>query len=127
VAHNANYLVWFELARVDFLAHFAGGYNALRAHGIEAFVTESYIRYGAPAHFDDAIRIHSRCLDVRGARFRFEYLVERDGEQVAEGWTAHGCVDAQTLRPTRVPNWLVEAIATAAEQAGQPAPSSSES
>jgi len=118
VAHNAAYLVWFEVARVDYLERFAGGYPALRARGIEAFVTEASLRFGAPARFDDRLRIHARCRDVRGARFRFEYLVERDGERVADGWTAHACVDAQTFRPTRVPDWLAEAIAKAE---GQPA------
>ncbi len=33
-----------------------------------------------------------------------------DGERIADGWTAHACVDGQTLRPTRVPAWLVKAI-----------------
>jgi acyl-CoA thioesterase FadM len=53
---------------------------------------------------------------VRGARFRFEYALERTSEPrglVAEGWTAHACVDARTLRPTRMPEWLREAIAEA--------------
>jgi acyl-CoA thioester hydrolase len=113
VVHNAVYLVWFELARVDYLAAFAGGYRLLRERGVEALVTESHVRYGAPARFDDRLRVHARCRGVRGARFRFEYLVERDGEQVADGWTAHACVDRGTLRPTRVPGWLVEAIVAA--------------
>ena len=64
-----------------------------------------------PARFDDRLLVHSRCLDVRGARFRFEYAVERDGALIAEGWTAHGTVDAKTLRPTRTPQWLSAAIA----------------
>jgi acyl-CoA thioester hydrolase len=113
VAHNAAYLVWFEVARVDYLAAFAGGYPALRERGIEAFVVEANVRYGAPARFDDRIRVHARCVDVRGARFRFEYALEREGERVADGWTKHACVDARTLRPTRVPRWLAEAIARA--------------
>ena len=113
VANNSVYLVWFEVARVDYLARFAGGYQALRDRGLEAFVTEASVRYGVPARFDDRLRVHARCRDVKGARFRFEYLVERNGERVADGWTAHACVDAKTLRPTRVPGWLVEAIATA--------------
>ena len=50
---------------------------------------------------------------MRGARFRYEYAFERDGRLVADGWTAHATVDAATLRPTRVPAWLVEAIASA--------------
>ncbi len=110
VAHNAAYLVWFEVARVEFLERFAGGYPALREHGIEAFVTEAHVRYGIPARFDDRLRLCARCGDVRGARFRFDYLLERDGERVADGWTAHACVDARTFRPTRVPAWLAAAI-----------------
>lgn len=110
VAHNASYLVWFEVARVEFLERFAGGYPALREHGIEAFVTEAHVRYGVSARFDDRLGLHARCVDVRGARFRFEYLLERDGARVADGWTAHACVDARTHRPTRVPDWLAEAM-----------------
>lgn len=115
VVHNSVYLVWFELARVEFLERFADGYPALRASGIEAFVTEAHVRYGAPARFDDRLALHARCVDVRGARFRFEYLVERDGERVADGWTAHACVDARTHRPTRVPPALAQAIAMASD------------
>ena len=113
VAHNATYLVWFEIARVDYLAAYAGGYAALRARGIEAFVVEANVRYGAPARFDDRLTIHARCRDVRGARFRFEYAVERNGDHIADGWTRHACVDARTFRPTRVPAWLADAIARA--------------
>ena len=112
VVHNSVYLVWFEIARVEFLERFAGGYPALRASGIESFVTEAHVRYGAPARFDERLALHARCVDVRGARFRFEYLVERDGERVADGWTAHACVDARTHRPTRVPADLASAIAS---------------
>jgi len=124
IAHNAAYLVWFEVARVDYLARFAGGYKALRERGIEALVTESHVRYGAPARFDDVLRVHTRCVDIRGARFRYEYLVERDGERVADGWTAHAIVDSATFRPTRIPGWLLEAIRLA-EDRPAPAPSSS--
>jgi len=113
IAHNAAYLVWFEVGRVDYLAHHAGGYTALRESGIEALVTESHVRYGAPARFDDLLRLHLRCVDVRGARFRYEYLLERDGERVADGWTSHATVAAKTFRPTRIPAWLVDAISEA--------------
>jgi acyl-CoA thioester hydrolase len=120
VAHNSNYFVWFEVARVNYLARHAGGYQRLRDEGIESFVLESHARFHAPARFDELIAVHARCLAVRGARFRFEYLVDRGGTALADGWTEHGTVDATTLRPTRIPAWLVEAIATA-EAAGPPA------
>jgi acyl-CoA thioester hydrolase len=113
IVHNSVYLVWFELARVDYLERFAGGYPLLQRRGLEALVLESHVRYLTPARFGDRVRIHARCSDVRGARFRYDYAVERDGERLADGWTAHAVVDARTLRPTRVPEWLAEAIATA--------------
>ena len=123
VAHNAAYLVWFEVARVEYLERFAGGYPSLRERGIEAFVTEANVRYGVPARFDDRLLLEARCTDVRGARFRFEYLLTRGPDRIADGWTAHATVDAGTFRPTRVPEWLAEAIASAEatrEVAGAP-------
>ncbi len=110
VANNASYLVWFEVARVEFLERFAGGYPALRDQGMEALVTEAHVRYGAPARFDETLHVHARCVDVRGARFRYEYALERDGARIGDGWTGHACVDARTFRPTRVPDWLRDAI-----------------
>src|SRR4051812_18110299 len=121
IAHHAVYLVWFEVARVEYLAAFAGGYPHMRAQGLEALTIETQTRYLAPARFADRLRVHVRIEDVRGARFRFEYAVESvaDGSLVAEGLTKHACVDAKTFRPTRMPAWLAEAIGRA--EAGAPA------
>jgi acyl-CoA thioester hydrolase len=113
LAHHAVYLVWFEVARIDYLARFRGGYPELQAEGIEALTTEAQVRYLAPARFDDRLAVLCTCGELRGARFRFDYRVEREGELVADGWTRHACVDAVTHRPTRVPAWLVEEIASA--------------
>jgi acyl-CoA thioester hydrolase len=114
IVHNSQYLVWFEIARVEYLREFAGGYQALRDRGIEALVLESHVRYRRPARFDDELLVHTRCVGVRGARFRFEYAIARDDEDVlADGHTEHACVDSATLRPTRLPEWLVAAIRSA--------------
>lgn len=110
IAHHAGYLIWYEVARIDYLARFRGGYPGIQAEGYEVLTTEAHVAYRATAGFDDRLRINARCRDLRGARFRFEYLVERDGEVVADGWTAHAVVDAKTFRPTRVPSWLREEI-----------------
>ena len=124
VAHNSNYFVWFEVARVEYLDRYAGGYQRLRDLGIEALVLETHVRYLKPARFDDELLVHARCLGVRGARFRYEYAIERGGELLADGWTAHATVDAASFRPTRVPAWLVDAIASAERSVPSPSASS---
>src|SRR5882724_3684301 len=104
IAHHAVFPVWFEVARVEYLTAFAGGYQRLRDEGIESTVVEVNVRYHAPARFDERLVVHARCLDLRRASFRFEYEVERatTGERSADGWSLHSIVDAETLRPVRM-------------------------
>ncbi len=113
IAHHASFVVWLEVARVAYLAEHAGGYLAIQEQGIEALTTEVSVHYRQAARFDDRLTVWTRCVDVRGARFRYEYAIERNGELVADGYTAHATVDRETHRPTLVPAWFAEAIARA--------------
>jgi acyl-CoA thioester hydrolase len=115
VVHNSTYLVWLEIARIAYLARVPGGYKSLvDDHGVDVTTTESSLRYLVPTRFGDRLRIWARTVDRRGARFRFEYAIERVSEPlglVAKGSTAHACIDATTFRPVRMPSWLAEALA----------------
>jgi acyl-CoA thioester hydrolase len=113
IAHHASFVVWLEVARVGYLAEHAGGYRGIREQGIEALTTEVNVRYLRAARFEDRLRVWARCVDLRGARFRYEYLVEHMGDVVAEASTSHATVDRTTHRPIRLPPWFVEAVARA--------------
>jgi len=113
IAHHASFVVWLEVARVAYLAEHAGGYLSIQSRGIEALTTEVHVRYHRAARFDDGLRVWTRCVDLRGARFRYEYAIEREGTLVADGFTAHATVDATTHRPIRIPEWFAEAVARA--------------
>jgi acyl-CoA thioester hydrolase len=113
IAHHASFVVWLEVARVGYLAEHAGGYRTIREQGIEALTTEVNVRYLRAARFEDRLRVWARCVDLRGARFRYEYVVEHMGDVVAEGSTSHATVDRATHRPIRLPPWFVEAVARA--------------
>ncbi len=116
IAHHASFLVWFEVARVEYLERYAGGYQSIRDRGLEALTTEVHVRYHRAAYFDERLTVSARCVDVRGARFRYEYQVSRTDELVAYGHSLHAVVDRETHRPTRVPDWLAEAMSTAREE-----------
>lgn len=117
IAHHASFVVWLEVARVAHLARYAGGYNALRDSGIEALTTEVHVTYHRAASFDETLRIRARCVEMRGARFTYEYRIERGDELVAEGYTRHATVARESYRPTRVPGWLIEAIRESGSEA----------
>lgn len=119
IAHHASFVVWLEEARIEYLDAFAGGYTHIREQGIEALTTGVHLEYHRSAGFHDVLTVWARCVDVRGARFRYEYRIVRAGELVAEGYTTHATVDGATHRATRVPDWFREAIATAEEPAAE--------
>ena len=113
IAHHASFVVWLEVARVAYLERHAGGYAAIRERGIEALTTEVHVAYHRAAYFDETLTVGTRCTGLRGARFTYEYRIERAGELVAEAHTRHAVVDRDTYRPTRVPEWLADAIVRA--------------
>ena len=112
IAHHAAFVVFLEVARVAWLDEYAGGYQSIRDRGIEALTTEVSLRYHRAAHFHDRLTVWARCVEIRGARFRYEYRVECAGELIADGHTGHATVDAVSRRPIRVPDWFAEALST---------------
>lgn len=111
IVNNAVYLSYFETGRIEYLRALGQSYADLHAGGLDMVVTEAVVRYRRPLRFDDAFDVACACDDVGRASFTFRYLVERDGEQCAEGHTRHACIDSATLRPVRVPSWLLEVVA----------------
>jgi acyl-CoA thioester hydrolase len=118
IAHHAAFVVWLEVARVAYLERYAGGYQRIRDWGLEALTIEVHLRYHQAAYFDETLTVWTRCTDLRGARFRYEYRITRGEELVADGHTNHATVDRATYRPTRVPAWLAEAVSTAEASTG---------
>jgi acyl-CoA thioester hydrolase len=113
IAHHAAYVVWLEEARVAYLDAYTGGYKHIQEQGVEALTTGVHLDYRAAAGFHDVLTVWTRCAEIRGARFRYEYRIVRGDELVAEGFTTHATVDAATHRPIRVPAWFVERIEAA--------------
>ncbi len=120
IAHHASFVIWLEEARVAYLEAFAGGYRHIQETGIEALTTGVHLDYRASAGFDDVLTVWTRCREIKGARFRYEYVVTRGDVVIATGYTLHATVDAATHRPTRVPEWLVEALTAAEAGAASP-------
>jgi acyl-CoA thioester hydrolase len=112
VVYYANYLRYFEAARVEYLRLLGHGYRGIEESGVVVAVTEAVCRYHAPARFDDALGLHCRITNLRGASLRFEYEIRRepDGLMLSSGYTDHACLARATLRPVRVPPDLRSAI-----------------
>ncbi len=98
--YYANYLVYFEMARADFLRGAGLPYGELEKRGVFLPVVEAHCEYKTPAHYDDLLAVESRC-SLQGPRLRVDYEVRRGQELVVTGYTVHVCLSAEgkVLRP----------------------------
>jgi acyl-CoA thioester hydrolase len=111
VVYYANYLVWFELGRVEFMRSLGFDYKQMEIEdGCILPVIEATCRYKAPARYDDIILIDAWPVLLRGSLLKFAYRVirastAREPQQVlAEGETVHIVCDAsmqKCLMPER--------------------------
>jgi acyl-CoA thioester hydrolase len=108
VVHHANYLAYFEAGRIDAFRQIGMNYSSVVAHGLHLVVIDAHCRYVKPARFDDAVLVHTTVGDIGVARFSFSYRLTRGDDLLATGGTTHACVDASTMRPLRLPAWLVD-------------------
>lgn len=95
LAHHGSYLPWFEAARVEWLRAQGIEYAALERDGYHLAVVEAYVRYVAPARFDDALLIRTGLVDARSREATFVYEVVTDTahpRQLANGRTRHLCL-----------------------------------
>ncbi len=110
IVYYANYLVWFELGRVELLRSIGLAYSRLETdHGCILPVIDVSCRYKSPARYDDEILIETRPAMLRGTILKFAYRIlrkarageEQTGEErtlLAEGETVHVVCDDQLQR-----------------------------
>jgi acyl-CoA thioester hydrolase len=99
VVYNANYLRFFEIGRSELMRAWVIPYSEIESMGLILPVTESYLRYKAPARYDDLIRIRISLAEVKKVSCRFHYRITRPaGESsrlLVKGFTNHACVNQQ--------------------------------
>ncbi len=96
VVYHANYLVWFEVGRVELMRALGLEYKLLEQDfGCMIAVVEAKARYRAPARYDDEIAVRTTLAAMRGAVLKITYQVVRplDGMLLCEGETMHVVVD----------------------------------
>jgi acyl-CoA thioester hydrolase len=95
VVYHSNYLIWFEVGRVEFIRGLGLDYNRMEIEeGCGITVVDAHVRYRAPARYDDELVVETRLLAARGAVIKFGYRILRvvDEALLCEGETMHVCV-----------------------------------
>ena len=116
VVYYSNYLIWFEIGRVELMRSLGMAYSQLEEiYGCILPVAEARCRYRASARYDDLIQIETGLALVRSSLVKFAYKIWRkasEGEErklLAEGETTHVVCDKE-MNKKRLPEEYVTAL-----------------
>jgi acyl-CoA thioester hydrolase len=101
VVYHSNYIVWFEVGRVEMLRQLGFSYREMEQQDdTHIAVVDVRCRYKMPARYDDLICVRTCLLNVRESLLRFGYEIVRDHDRalLAEGETVHLVVGADLKR-----------------------------
>lgn len=113
VVYFANYLRFMERARTEWLRQLGFDQSELRERqGILFVVRGVEATYRRPARLDDALTVQSRLAVLSRVALHFEQSIVRDGETLVSGNSEVICVGAESMRPTRMPDPLMQVLQT---------------
>lgn len=111
IVFYANYLKFFERARTEWLRSLGVAQGELREKvGGMFVVSETSVRYLAPARLDDELIVTARLEASGRASLIIAQQARRGADLLAEGTIRIGWVEANTLRPGRIPAAILEVL-----------------
>ncbi len=76
VVYHANYLVWCEIGRTDFIRELGKPYAELERENVALAVVDARLRFHGAAKYDELIRVTTSLKEVRSRMITFDYLIE---------------------------------------------------
>jgi len=112
VVYYANYLVWLEIARTEFLRFLGVDYRSIeKEKELSLPVIEAYCKYKSPARYDDIILIKTKASQMKSSFLRFDYELfnKETKELLAEAYTTHVFID-KNRKPVRMPQEIKDIL-----------------
>lgn len=109
VAYHANYFVWMEIGRTEYLKALGFPYDEMERAGVLFAVSEAACTYRGAARYEDTVTIETRVERVRSRSVEFAYDLSVAGEPIAGGRTTLVAMNVER-RPIRIPAGIVAAL-----------------
>lgn len=112
IVHHSNYIVYYEMARVAALRAWGLSYDEMEKRGIISPILDVSSKYIQPAYFDDLLTVRAFLEEMPMVRMKVRYeIYNQEGTLINTGHTTLGFLNAETRRPCRVPQYVVEGLA----------------
>lgn len=92
VVYHSNYLIWFEVGRVELMRSHGFEYKRMEIEDdCHLVVADLHCRYHHPARYDELLTVRTRILEAKNRMLKFGYEIFRQEDQklLATGDTTH--------------------------------------
>src|SRR5690606_20307448 len=109
VVYHGNYAQYLEIARVEWLRSRGISYKELENSGVMLPVVSLQINYKKSARYDDLLTVELELLRTPSVKIEFDYKIWNEDNQIlAEANTVLAFIDANTFKPIRCPEYILE-------------------
>ena len=109
IVNNGVYPAWFEVGRTELFRNLSLAYSDFEKKGFFMPLVELYIKYHFPAYYDEMVTVTAMIKELPITRVVIHYEIHNEqGKLIVSGETTQACLDAKTMRPTRIPVFLRE-------------------
>jgi len=110
--YNGKYLEYFEVGRTELLRSSGLAYSEIEKTGYQLPLIEAGVKYFSPGKYDDVLNVEAAVKELISPKVHIEYKITRNGteELIAEGFTTHIFMNAETKKAVRPPKIYVEAL-----------------
>ncbi|HUU30452.1 MAG TPA: thioesterase family protein [archaeon] len=115
VVYHANYLVWMEVGRTDYLARVGFPYSKLEQDGVMFPTSDASLRIIRPSYYEDKLVVLTRLARLQSRKVVFKYEIMHNSELMVSGFTEHICVDSQ-MKVQTLPQQLFDILAAAMKE-----------
>lgn len=97
VVYHAEYLVWCEMGRTEYIRALGLPYADMERQGTALVVAGATVRYHAPARYDEVVRVETTLSKVGSRAIVFDYLVRQaaTGAKLATASTTLVALDTE--------------------------------
>ncbi|WGK64908.1 acyl-CoA thioesterase [Croceiramulus getboli] len=111
VVHHANYPLYLEIARLEWLDDLGISYKWMEENGVKLPVHELTLSYKKPAYFDDRLKVVTTLSKIPTVRIHFDYQIFNQQEELlCTASTELVFMDTQRNRPMRCPEYILEKL-----------------
>lgn len=111
VVHHANYALYLEIGRIEWLRKLGLSYKKMEEEGVALPVISLHVNYAKPIHYDELIKVKTQLKQKPRSVVEFDYEISNDfGEILATANTVLAFVNMKTNKPTRPPKYFLDVL-----------------